>query len=244
MSEKNFYIFAGVNGAGKSSLYKLTSTFDKNSDFGERINTDEIVNKIGNWKNAADQIKASKMAIKMRKDFIKKGISFNQETTLTGNTILKAIEEAKKNGYKILMAYVGVENPEIAKDRVKIRVNKGGHDIPAEKIEERYYKSLENLKKIAMSCDKLVVYDNSKVGKAPTRYFIQENDSITLLTKELPKWVNDLKINLEDQLEKKSLKEIKDQDILSKQPFEEVPKDDPWKKKLENDKAKGLSLGR
>lgn len=176
--------------------------------------------------------------------FIKKGISFNQETTLTGNTILKAIEEAKKNGYKILMAYVGVENPEIAKERVKIRVNKGGHDIPVETIERRYYESLKNLKKIAMYCDKLVVYDNSKVGKAHTRCFIQENDSITLLAKELPKWANDLKINLEDQLEKKSLKEIKDQEILLKQPFEEISKEDPWKRKLENDKVKELSLGK
>ena len=74
--------------------------------------------------------------------------------------------------------------------------------------------------------------------------FIQENDSITLLAKELPKWANDLKINLEDQLEKKSLKEIKDQEILLKQPFEEISKEDPWKRKLENDKVKGLSLGK
>ena len=44
--------------------------------------------------------------------------------------------------------------------------------------------------------------------------------------------------------QEKPLEEVKDQEILQEKPLEEAPKDDPWKKKLENDKAKGLSLGR
>ena len=45
-------------------------------------------------------------------------------------------------------------------------------------------------------------------------------------------------------LQEKPLEEVKEQEILQEKPLEEAPKDDPWKKKLENDKAKGLSLGR
>lgn len=147
MKEKNFYIFAGVNGAGKSSLYRLVSSFNNISNFGKRINTDEIVNQIGDWRNPKDQIKAARIALNRRKEYIEQGISFNQETTLTGNSIVKAIEEAKKNGYKIFMFYVGIENSEMAKERIKIRVKKGGHDIPDEIVEKRYHESLINLKK-------------------------------------------------------------------------------------------------
>ena len=53
---------------------------------------------------------------------------------------------AKENGFYIVMNYIGVENPQIAKDRVKIRVSKGVYGIPDENIERRYYASLKNLK--------------------------------------------------------------------------------------------------
>lgn len=235
MKEKKFFIFAGVNGAGKSSLYKLTSTFDNISDFGERINTDEIVNQIGDWRNPKDQIKAARIALNKRKEYIEQGISFNQETTFTGNSIIKAIEEAKKKGYKILMSYIGVENSDIAKERVKMRVKKGGHNIPNEIIEKRYYESLENLKKIAHLCDRLVVYDNSNYGKAHTRCFIKENNLITLLKEQdkLPNWVLELKNNLEKELIISSQEKI----------LAENKSIDSWEKKLLKDK-KSLILGK
>ena len=43
------------------------------------------------------------------------------------------------------MNYIGVESSDIAKERVKYRVSQGGHGIPDEDIERRYYESLENL---------------------------------------------------------------------------------------------------
>lgn len=93
------------------------------------------------------------------------------------------------------MFYVGIENSEMAKERIKIRVKKGGHDIPDEIVEKRYHESLINLKKIAPLCDKLVVYDNSNYGKSHTRCFVKENNSIILLKEQdkLPKWVIELK---------------------------------------------------
>jgi predicted ABC-type ATPase len=50
-------------------------------------------------------------------------ISFNQETTLSGRSILKNIKLAKENGFYISMNYIGVGNSQIAKDRVKVRVS-------------------------------------------------------------------------------------------------------------------------
>lgn len=98
--KKVLYIFAGVNGAGKSTLYN-SENLDNNIKYSTRINTDEIVRKIGDWKNNSDQIKAAKMAINIRNDCLKHGKSFNEETTLTGKTILKTIDKAKKLGYEL-----------------------------------------------------------------------------------------------------------------------------------------------
>ena len=158
--KKIFYLFAGVNGAGKSTLYN-TESLDINIKDTVRINTDEIVRKIGNWKNDLDQIKAAKIAINLRNNCFQYGKSFNEETTLTGKTILKNIDKAKEQGYELQLFYVGLNSSDIAKERVKNRVEKGGHNIENNVIEKRYYESLKNLKKIISKFDKVYLYDNS-----------------------------------------------------------------------------------
>lgn len=158
--KKVLYIFAGVNGAGKSTLYN-SGNLDDNIKDSTRINTDEIVRKIGDWKNNSDQIKAAKIAINLRNDCMKHGKSFNEETTLTGKTILKTIDKAKELGYELQLFYVGVNNPEIAKERIRNRVEKGGHNIADEIVEKRYYESLKNLKQVITKFDEVYLYDNS-----------------------------------------------------------------------------------
>ena len=158
--KKVLYIFAGVNGAGKSTLYN-SGNLDDNIKYSTRINTDEIVRKIGDWKNNSDQIKAAKMAINIRNDCLKHGKSFNEETTLTGKTILKTIDKAKELGYELQLFYVGVASPEVAKERIRNRVEKGGHNIADEIVEKRYYESLKNLKQVITKFDEIYLYDNS-----------------------------------------------------------------------------------
>ena len=126
--KKIFYLFAGVNGAGKSTLYNL-AMINQNIKNTIRINTDEIVREIGDWKNNSDQLKAAKMAINLRNECFLRGKSLNEETTLTGKTILKTIDRVKELGYELQLFYVGVNSPEIAKERIKNRVEKGGHYI-------------------------------------------------------------------------------------------------------------------
>lgn len=158
--KKVLYIFAGVNGAGKSTLYN-SENLDNEIKYSTRINTDEIVRKIGDWKNNSDQIKAAKIAINLRNDCLQHGKSFNEETTLTGKTILKTIDKAKELGYELQLFYVGVASPELAKERIRNRVEKGGHNIADEIVEKRYYESLKNLKQVITKFDEVYLYDNS-----------------------------------------------------------------------------------
>lgn len=149
-----YTIFAGVNGEGKTSIYK-SIYYEKNKN-EKRINTDQMVSRIGSWENANLQIKCAREAIKLISYYIKNHISFNQETTLSGKSIVRNIKKAKEKGFYIIMNYIDVDSIDIAKKRVEMRVAKGGHGIPHKAIERRYYEYLKNL--MYMIGKKLIVF--------------------------------------------------------------------------------------
>ncbi len=180
-----YTIFAGVNGAGKTSIYK-SIYYNENKD-EKRINIDEMVARIGSWQDNNLQIKCAREAIVLIKKYILEGVSFNQETTLSGKSIIRNIRLAKENGFYIVMNYIGVDDPEIAKERVKIRVSKGGHGIPDKDIERRYYNSLKNLNEVIEICDEVNIYDNTEVLRE-VAYLKQ--GKIAWADKKLPKWLN------------------------------------------------------
>ncbi|AEB76013.1 zeta toxin family protein [Clostridium botulinum] len=181
---KRYTIFAGVNGAGKTSIYK--SVYYNENKQEERINTDEMVARIGSWKDSNLQVKCAREAIKLIKKYIFEGISFNQETTLSGKSIIKNIKLAKDKGFYVTMNYIGVESVSIAKQRVAIRVSKGGHGISDEAIERRYIDSLSNLKEVINICDKINIYDNTDMFKLVMSI---NSGEVIWQDKYFPKWL-------------------------------------------------------
>lgn len=156
---KKFTIFAGVNGAGKSTLYYT----EANRDLGIRLNSDEILHSLGlDWRDSSAQMLAGKTLLKLQKECLENGVSFNQETTLSGKTILNAIKKAKALGYLIHLRYVGVATPEIAKERVAQRIARGGHGVSGGTIDRRFMTSKENFLTIYPYCDSIIIYDNTE----------------------------------------------------------------------------------
>jgi len=83
------------------------------------------------------------------------------------------------------MHYVSVDSVEIAKDRIKTRVENGGHGIPDKDVERRYVNSFENLKQIMDEIDLLAFYDNTKNFR---RVAIYRKGSIVRLSNTVPLW--------------------------------------------------------
>jgi predicted ABC-type ATPase len=83
------------------------------------------------------------------------------ETTLGGRTIPALLEKAMEAGIEVRIWYVGLTNVELHIARVQARVKRGGHDIPEERIRERYARSLLNLIQLMPKLTELRVYDNS-----------------------------------------------------------------------------------
>ena len=55
-----------------------------------------MVARIGSWRDNNLQMKCAREAVKLIRQYINNNISFNQETTLSGNSIVKNINNAKK----------------------------------------------------------------------------------------------------------------------------------------------------
>lgn len=184
---RTYLLFAGVNGAGKSTLYRTLVPDVLNMP---RVNTDEIVKTFGDWRNLGDVIKAGKIAIRQIEDNFSSGISFNQETTLCGESVMKNILRAKKSGYAVIVHYVGVESAAIAKERVRKRVENGGHGISDEDIDRRYIESFQKLRDIIPLCDRVILYDNSRTFE---RIAVYEKGVMLMEIPPLPNWYLKLK---------------------------------------------------
>lgn len=182
---KKYVLIAGVNGAGKSTLYQTIDSL-KNMP---RVNSDEIVREFGNWRNSEDVMKAGRIAVGKIKEFFEKGVSFNQETTLCGNSILRNISRARELGYQVEMHYVGVDSVEVAKERIAYRVEHGGHGIPDKDVERRYLESLNKLVRVINLCDLVVLYDNTE---AFNRFAVYKKGELVSVSDETPEWYNKL----------------------------------------------------
>lgn len=178
---KRYILIAGVNGAGKSTLYQSLSSLQGM----QRVNTDEIVRTFGDWRNPQDIAKAGIIAVREVKQNFSQGISFNQETTLCGRTILKFINMAKERGYAIELHYIGVDSVDVAKARVLQRVKKGGHGIPEADIERRYRETFQNLNQVLPKCDITAFYDNTDKFR---RFAIYKQGKPVRISQHVPVW--------------------------------------------------------
>lgn len=158
-----YVIFAGVNGAGKSTFYRtgLWRTEDMPRTM-TRVNSDEIVvAQGGDPASSADQLRAGREAVRLIEECLSRRRSFNQETTLTGHAVLRNMSRAREAGYRVVLYYIGVDTAAVALDRIAHRVAVGGHDIDEGAVLRRYRASLGNLSRALDLCDEATILDNT-----------------------------------------------------------------------------------
>lgn len=75
--------------------------------------------------------------------------------------LIRILSKAKAHNFQTHLFYIGLDNANIAIDRVTQRVKKGGHGIPSSIIYKRYPQSLQNLTEIINLFDTVELYDNT-----------------------------------------------------------------------------------
>lgn len=88
-------------------------------------------------------------------------LDFAFETTLGGQTMTELLERAAGEGFAVHVWFAGLESVELHIQRVRQRVARGGHDIPREKIVERFDGGRRNLVRLLPQLASVRVYDNS-----------------------------------------------------------------------------------
>jgi predicted ABC-type ATPase len=154
-------VLAGTNGAGKSSVAGAMFR-QAGADY---FNPDEATARILTANPDTSPADANSAAWHEGKRLLERAIAerldFAFETTLGGHTISALLRQALAAGIDVRMWFVGLSGPELHMARVRARVARGGHDIPEEKIRQRYDRSRLNLIELMPRLTELRVFDNS-----------------------------------------------------------------------------------
>ena len=164
MTLENGYIYAvtGKNGAGKTTAsFTILPEMLKCKEF---VNSDEIAKGLSpfNSDSIAVAVEASRIMYKRIKELIASGETFAMETTLATRSGANLIREAQREGYYVTLLYFWLNTPDLAVERVKMRVAAGGHNIPESTIRRRYEAGIHNLFELYIPiCDYWMIADNS-----------------------------------------------------------------------------------
>lgn len=156
-------VLAGPNGSGKSTI---TTFFEK---VGRYTNADDMVAATG-----MNNMDAALLADKLRYESIEKKEDFTFETVLSSNYKLDILRKAKEEGYFIKCVFVLTADPQINVARIESRVASGGYDVERSKVIDRYYKSIDNIKRLIEICDIMHVYDNTNTPERIIRKHKEE----------------------------------------------------------------------
>ena len=126
----------------------------------------------------ADERLGQVIADFLRKKLLLEKQKFSFETVFSHHSKLDIMQEAVDAGYKVYLYFVSTESPEINKFRVEARKKQGGHDVPPDKIESRYYRSLDFLFEACQLAYQVFFFDNSIDGQdsAMFAHFKKEKD--------------------------------------------------------------------
>jgi predicted ABC-type ATPase len=136
-----------------------------------------------------DSYLAATVAEFLRQKLLAERASFTFETVMSHRSKVDILKAARLQGYRTYLYFIATETPRINIDRVRLRVSSGGHDVPEDKIVERYERSLQLLPEAIYRSDRAFLFDNS--GDLDQRVCFAEFEGgtrLTLRTSNVPRW--------------------------------------------------------
>jgi len=159
LKDKNIYIIAGCNGAGKTTAsYTILPEILNCKEF---VNADEIAKGLSPFQPEKVAFESGRIMLERIDVLLSSDESFAFETTLSTKTYKQRLSKAKDLGFTIKLLFFWLPSIEMAINRVAIRVSEGGHNIPNDIIARRYKRGIVNLFKIYLPlCDSFLILDN------------------------------------------------------------------------------------
>ena len=194
-----FWILAGPNGSGKSSLYDEENTAIE--AFGHSvwiINPDLLAGRIRDVEKLPYDA-ANLEAVRRIEVWLEASIRAHQtvgvETVLSTGKYRRLVELAKQHQFQFRLIYVLLDSPDRNVERVRLRVAKGGHAVPEDRIRRRYQRSLEQLPWFLSQADQGWIFDNS--GSQP-KAIGEKHDGVIVVDPRAPRPLLSVLQNIEN----------------------------------------------
>ena len=151
---------AGPNGAGKSTVGpRLLRGALHVTEF---VNADVIAQGLSAFDPDAVAISAGRVMLARLRELASRRTTFAFETTLAGRSHATWIRSLLEAGYEFDLLFLWLPSPELAVERVRIRVELGGHSVPEATVCRRYAVGLRNFFRVYRPLSSIWhFYDNS-----------------------------------------------------------------------------------
>lgn len=183
---KQLWILAGANGSGKSTFYR-----EYIEPKGIKFVNADLIAKSKDNSETTEVVKESQIeAHELFHANIRNSESFCYETVFSHESKLEFLKTAQKAGYKIILIYIHLDNPELNLARVAQRVSEGGHPVPENKITERISRTMKHIEEAFLIADESNIYDNTF-----QRYELQatiRNGTLSMKVGNPPAWLNQI----------------------------------------------------
>ena len=186
--EKQLWVLAGGNGAGKSTFYQQFLA-SREIQF---VNADVIAHNLDSQHQETISYDAAKIAERLRYELLHAGVTFCFETVFSHPSKIDFIAEAKALGYEVVLVFIHLLMEELNQARVVQRVREGGHNVPVEKIVSRIPRTLQYIRTAISLVDKAQLYDNSSLQLPFQRVARIENGVLVQAADPLPDWAREM----------------------------------------------------
>lgn len=187
-SKPVLYVLAGPNGAGKSTFYEQVLKPKVQAPF---INADIIQKTELSDQSMAGAYAAAALAAQRRAEYLTQKNSFVTESTFSHPSKLELLQQARAAGFIIMVFHVGIADAELSVRRVALRVTEGGHDVPEDKIRQRFARNKALIRQAVLQADLGLVYDNSQLNRKPELLFSFQRGQLSQHVASMP-WAYEL----------------------------------------------------
>lgn len=155
------YIISGCNGAGKTTAsFTILPEILKVKEF---VNADEIAKGLSPFRPENVAFEAGRIMLRRIDELMEHNVSFAFETTLATKSYIHRIRKAQKQGYHVVLLFFWLRDVRLAIERVRIRVQEGGHNIEKNVIRRRYKRGIHNFHRLYKDvADEWMLIDNSE----------------------------------------------------------------------------------
>lgn len=185
--DKQLWVLAGANGAGKSTFYQ-TQLAPLGLPF---INADILAKELYPQSPEEHSYTAAKLATEMRFKLLYEGRSFCFETVFSHPSKIDFVAQAKTLSYEIILVFIHLDDLALNQARITQRVSEGGHNVPMDKVAARIPRLLVNIKKTLPLCDRVYLLDNSSLDNPLQQVALIQSGKVQLKM-NLSNWAKDL----------------------------------------------------